>query len=69
MPTYRGPWDAGAVRAYLDRMGLDISAYDPTTAEFAGRDVVSPAAARQLRLEHARRLEADVRQQTTISAD
>jgi len=61
--------DSVAVRAYLDRMGLDISAYDPTTAEFAGRDVVSPAAARQLRLEHARRLEADVRQQTTLSAD
>ena len=61
--------DSMAVRAYLDRMGLDIGAYEPTAAEFAGRDVVSPAEARQLRLEHARRLEADVRQRTALSAD
>jgi len=61
--------DSMPVRAYLDRMGFDIGAYEPLTTEFAGRDIVSPAEARQLRLEHARRLEADVRGQTSLVAD
>jgi gamma-glutamyl:cysteine ligase YbdK (ATP-grasp superfamily) len=61
--------DSMPVRAYLDRMGFDLGAYEPTTAAFEGRDVVAPEEARRLRLEHADRLEADVRQQTSLAAD
>lgn len=51
-----------AVRSYLDRMGFDVSAYDPIAHELEGRAPVSPAAARQLRLEYADRLDHAVRE-------
>ena len=60
---------ADPVRAYLGRMGFDPSEYDPLTTEFEQQNVVSPAKARNLRLEYADRLEADVRPRTSLKAD
>lgn len=48
------------VRDYLERMGFDCSAYRPLSDRIGGTDAVSEARARELRLEQARRLEADV---------
>ena len=50
------------LRAYLDRMGFDTDAYAPVTHDLAGRGTVTRAAARELRLDYAARLERDVRQ-------
>jgi gamma-glutamyl:cysteine ligase YbdK (ATP-grasp superfamily) len=49
------------LRAYLDRMGFRVDAYDPASRDLAGEEPVSRARARELRLEHARRLERDLR--------
>ncbi|ELZ27201.1 glutamate--cysteine ligase [Halogeometricum pallidum JCM 14848] len=49
------------VRSYLDRMGFDVDAYSPVTHDIDGRESISPEEARELRLEHAERLERDVR--------
>lgn len=49
-----------SVRSYLDRMGFDVGAYKPISQEIDGLEPVSPAEARQLRLEYAARLEQDV---------
>ena len=51
---------SSAVRSYLDRMGFDVDAFDPLTTDIAGQAPLTPAEARQHRLEYARRLERDV---------
>ncbi|ESS05522.1 MAG: hypothetical protein A07HB70_01998 [uncultured archaeon A07HB70] len=57
-----------ALRSYLTRMGFDVSAFDPLTAEFdAG--TLTPADARDRRLRYADRLEQEVRAATPIGAD
>jgi hypothetical protein len=58
-----------AVRAYLGRMGFDVDAYEPLADEIGRRTEVSSAEARELRLECADRLEADIRQARPIHAD
>lgn len=50
------------VRAYLDRMGFDVSAYDPFTERIDGERYVNEADARELRVASARALERDIRQ-------
>jgi gamma-glutamyl:cysteine ligase YbdK (ATP-grasp superfamily) len=57
------------LRSYLDRMGFDVDAYDPITAELGGREPVDRAQARRLRLQYAQRLERDVRRARSINAD
>jgi gamma-glutamyl:cysteine ligase YbdK (ATP-grasp superfamily) len=57
-----------ALRSYLTRMGLDVAAFDPLTAEFDAA-TVSLARARDLRLTYADRLEREVRAATPIHAD
>ncbi len=57
------------VRSYLERMGFDTEAYEPVSHEISDRTAVSPAAARELRLEHAARLEQDVHRVGSLSAD
>jgi hypothetical protein len=52
---------SASVRSYLDRMGFDVDAYSPASAELDGRETVSPADAREIRLSHADRFERDVR--------
>ena len=58
-----------AVWSYLDRMGFDIAAYEPVSHEIDGLGPVSPADARRFRLDHAERLERDVRQTSPITGD
>ncbi|NGM68823.1 glutamate--cysteine ligase [Natronolimnobius sp. AArcel1] len=57
-----------AVRAYLERMGFDVTAYEPLTDDFDDK-VVTPSKARQCRLDYAARLEGDVRSTTPIPND
>jgi len=61
--------DSTAVTSYLERMGFDIGAYEPTTHELAGRAPVSRADARDLRLEHAERLARAVRREVALGDD
>ncbi|MFC5971502.1 glutamate-cysteine ligase family protein [Halomarina salina] len=49
------------VTSYLRRMGFDVDAFAPVTHEFDGRESVSAEEARDLRLEHAERLQRDIR--------
>jgi len=49
-----------AVRAYLDRMGFDVPAYEPITHEFDTDRELTAAEARRIRLRYARRLESEV---------
>lgn len=50
-----------SVRSYLDRMGFDVSAYDPLTERIDGEPRVSRSRACELRVEYARMLEHDVK--------
>lgn len=57
------------VRSYLGRMGFDVSAWDPITDEIDTPGDLTVPEARELRLEYADRLAADVRQARSVSAD
>jgi gamma-glutamyl:cysteine ligase YbdK (ATP-grasp superfamily) len=61
--------DSAAVRSYLDRMGFDVDAYDPLTHGIDGRETVTAAAAREIRLDHAARLERDVLEARPVRGD
>jgi hypothetical protein len=50
-------------------MGFDVAAYDPVSHEIDGREPVSTDEARQLRLDHAARLERDVLRARTVRGD
>lgn len=58
-----------AVCSYLDRMGFDSDAYDPVSHEIDGYEELTPEAARDLRLEHAERLERDVQRMRPARGD
>ncbi len=58
-----------AVCSYLDRMGFDVSAFDPLTREVEAGAELSPERVRELRLTCAERLETDVANTTPVSAD
>jgi gamma-glutamyl:cysteine ligase YbdK (ATP-grasp superfamily) len=57
-----------ALRSYLTRMGFDVEAFDPLTAEFDAA-TLSPARARELRLTYADRLAREIRAATPARAD
>ncbi|MFO7834375.1 MAG: glutamate-cysteine ligase family protein [Halohasta sp.] len=57
------------VRAYLDRMGFDVDAYEPIARDLVGRGPVTPAEARSVRLEYADRLRAAVDRPPSLEAD
>jgi hypothetical protein len=57
------------LRSYLRRFGFDAAAYDPTSADLDGRETVTAAEARRLRLDHAARLERDVRRARSVVGD
>ena len=57
------------VRSYLDRMGFDVDAYDPLSAELRGDGSLSAAEARETRLDYADRLKRDVRRRQPVSGD
>ena len=52
--------ESGAVTSYLDRMGFAVDDYHPISTRIDGRQYVTKADARDLRLEYASRLEEDV---------
>jgi gamma-glutamyl:cysteine ligase YbdK (ATP-grasp superfamily) len=58
-----------AVRAYLERFGFDPSAYDPVSHDVDCGGELTVRDARAIRLEYADRLDRDVRQPPSISAD
>lgn len=58
-----------AVRAYLDRMGFDVDAYDPLSHDVYNREELSATEVRELRLDYAARLETDLEEARAISAD
>jgi len=61
--------DSDAVRSYLQRLGFDAGAYEPATKELQDEGALTGARARELRLEHAERLERDVRRARSVSDD
>lgn len=61
--------DSDAVRSYLERLGFDVEAYEPVSNEIVGRGPISPEEARHIRLEHAKRLEENVRRARPVSSD
>ena len=62
----RSGLDAAPVRNYLREMGFDLSAYRPLSPRLSGPATLTESEACTLRLEHARRFEADVQ---TLSLD
>ena len=61
--------ESDPLRAYLDRMRFDVDAYRPVTHELDGREELTLADARELRLEYAGRLERDVLQGQRVHGD
>lgn len=59
--------ESAEVRDYLRRMGFDLSAYRPLSAELRDSPTISESEARTLRLEQARRLRTDVESLTAES--
>jgi hypothetical protein len=57
-----------ALCAYLSRMGFDVDAFSPFSHALPPNQPMTLAEARQLRLEHADRLRADVLQAPSIQA-
>jgi hypothetical protein len=53
--------ESSDVAAYLERMGFDVSGYDPLSRKMGHREHVGPDEAREIRLEYGRMLERDVR--------
>ena len=58
---------AESVRAYLDRMGFDVDDFSPVAHDIDGLGPVSREEAREIRLEHAGRLERDVRRRSPVT--
>jgi gamma-glutamyl:cysteine ligase YbdK (ATP-grasp superfamily) len=53
---------SGGVTSYLERMDFDVKAYDPLSPAVDCGDSIRPQTAREIRIEYADRLEADLRQ-------
>nr|WP_049890018.1 glutamate-cysteine ligase family protein [Natronorubrum bangense] len=60
---------SAAVRSYLERMGFDVEAYEPLSHEIDTGEELTATEARQLRLEYAERLEQDLSQARSMTAD
>ncbi|ERH08409.1 MAG: glutamate-cysteine ligase family 2(GCS2) [halophilic archaeon J07HX64] len=58
-----------SLRTYLDRMGFEVSAFEPLTREFDTDGDLSPERTRELRLTFADRLAEEVRTNRPVSAD
>ncbi|QUO47991.1 MULTISPECIES: glutamate-cysteine ligase family protein [Halorubrum] len=61
--------DSEAVRSYLGRMGFDVDAYDPLSAELRGAGALSAAEARETRIDYADRLKRDIGRRQAVSGD
>lgn len=60
---------SASLRDYLGRMGFDVAAYDPVSSTLDRGPRLSAEEVRELRLEHAGRLERDVRSVRSTSHD
>lgn len=58
-----------SLRAYLDRMGFDVEAYDPVSSTLDRGPRLSPGGVREVRLHHAARLRRDVRATQSVRED
>lgn len=67
--SIRDGLESEAVRAYLERMGFDLSAYAPLSHELEATEKLSREDAALLRLEYAGRLASDVRRSIPQNAD
>ena len=56
-----------SLRAYLDRMGFDVEAYEPVSPSLDRGRRLSARAVREVRLDHAARLEADVSPRRSVA--
>lgn len=65
----RNGLSSDAVRSYLERMGFDVSSYDPLTHEIEAGEELTVAETRELRLEYAERLEQDISRARSMTAD
>ena len=65
----RNGLSSDAVRSYLERMGFDVSSYDPLTHEVDAGEDLTAAETRELRLEYAERLEQDISRARSMTAD
>jgi carboxylate-amine ligase len=65
----RGGLSSPAVHSYLERMGFDVSAFEPLCHGFDVHGALRPEQARELRLAYADRLREDVGRARQISAD
>jgi len=65
----RNGLSSNAVCSYLERMGFDVSRYDPLTHEFDAGEDLTAAETRELRLEYADRLERDLSRARSMTAD
>jgi len=61
--------ESTALASYLDRMGFDVDAYEPTARKLSSRGHVDREEGRRIRLEHAAALERDVRGRRVPSDD
>nr|WP_245902785.1 glutamate-cysteine ligase family protein [Salinigranum rubrum] len=61
--------DSDPLRAYLDRMGFDVDAFEPLSGEFDDRGRLSTAEARNIRLRYADRLAHDVQRSRVVRGD
>lgn len=57
------------VESYLDRMGFELSAYEPTAEQFTTDEPVSKERARRIRLEHAKQLETDLKKGRPVTTE
>lgn len=60
---------SNAVRSYLDRMGFDVDAYEPLSAELREWGSLTETDARRMRLDCADRLERDVYRRRPLIGD
>lgn len=67
--SIRDGLSSDAVRSYLDRMGFDVSAFEPLSEEMDVSEELSTEDARELRLQYAERLEQDLRVDRKLVAD
>ncbi|MFC7135335.1 MULTISPECIES: glutamate-cysteine ligase family protein [Salinibaculum] len=65
----RAGLSSSSVRSYLERMGFDVSAYEPMSEVIGSEGDLTASEARQLRLECADRLEKDVRQRRALHSE
>jgi gamma-glutamyl:cysteine ligase YbdK (ATP-grasp superfamily) len=58
---------AESVRSYLDRMGFDVDSFSPVAHDIGTSGAIGRDRAREIRLDHADRLDGDVRRRSSVA--